>query len=70
MDLPGFRASLPQPVGWPHYNRNSLSHEPLTTFKTIAFCEVLMGVQYVSMSIAPPKKKERLPHLTASWQLP
>ena len=36
-----------------HYNRNSLSHEPLTTFKTIGFCEVLMGVCPL-----PPKKRK------------
>ena len=38
---------------------------PLRPSKTIAFCEVLMGVCPL-----PPQKKERLPHLTASWQLP
>ena len=38
---------------------------PLRPSKTIAFCEVLIGVCPL-----PPKKKERLPHLTASWQLP
>lgn len=37
-----------------HYNRNSLSHEPLTTFKNHCFLWSFDGC----MSIAPPKKRK------------